>query len=1057
MRFVLVVLITALILSTALWTLGTAGQKEQIYALVLASQNFKVDAEVERRLLQEGIHLVIRDAGEPVSYEMLRLFHFVILIASGDFAGFQTPYFVPHEFVVRYLNGKRNIAELHRYVREGGGLLFMVSMTGAGQETVEGCEELLNPLGIRIVAAQVRDEAHSTCNGEYAWTTNIAPSPVTTKVKCVVYPTNMLRWDDAYATVPFILESKEWQPIVRGMLGSVAARGLQYTKWIPIEGLNEPVIAAIRQFGKGRVAVLGVAPFYTLWMPFARPEGGWIGESHTGMIDGIFLEKGDGKRKSDGWRLLVNMFRWLAEGSDKLGFGGYTEEAYKKAPVPPSAEVPAWLRGWREENGAKAFKVLIGARSYFSDGKGSVKEFAEAAKKAGYSILVMTETFERFDPQNWDKFLNECKAASDKELVVLPGLDIPDVYQNRYLLFGQREFPSDFMLSDDKRAMKEIQYLMLGFGTHFSAIHRPTTTPMVHHLYKFFSGIVVYTYRNGELVDDGTLAYQWHVNNTSQPIPLVVHEVYSPKEVEVASKSGHQLFVFADTLENAVWYLRAGIQHFWESPSLFLVSSGPMIKTLSGGRITVESDVPITEVRLICNYHTERRWLPNEKRVVLDFYLPPSHLRQGFVFVQDAKGRTAISPPLRFGPTARYTWRCSDRQNFFGFAVNYTGTILPDIDIFLPTFGTDEGKSLWPHRFGPRAGENLAPLLEFPFASPAAHITDAFIDQRYWRALWEDVAFDAKAQQGTLRSRVYEAHVRYYDFNISEEYREKDPRRPMMLKEVTIRLRMPVTPIGDVFPVFTKVSPKPVYGYFDEKTGKEIEGRLENGFVDLPVGGYADDLIALSPGIRVSANGEVGFAAPKWSNGPLPVGTTWFARYVKVPKEQLRELRVCMGFGAKKPFELRLSRGKLTNIAYVAYLEAENFGVAGTIEPYPKMPYELPLFIKGINCNWEAAVWREDGSLQHFGVFEGQGIARLDVTKGGKFYAGNIIMADNPEIRLSVLRWDEKGITVEANNPMETDVETLIETPQEIAGKYRLSERVKIPAGRTVRLDFGKR
>jgi hypothetical protein len=351
----------------------------------------------------------------------------------------------------------------------------------------------------------------------------------------------------------------------------------------------------------------------------------------------------------------------------------------------------------------------------------------------------------------------------------------------------------------------------------------------------------------------------------------------------------------------------------------------------------------------------------------------------------------------------------------------------------------------------------LAPLLEFPFASPAAHITDAFIDQRYWRALWEDVAFDAKAQQGTSRSRVYEAHMRYYDFNISEEYREKDPRRPMMLKEVTIRLRMPVTPIGDVFPVFTKVSLKPVYGYFDEKTGKEIEGRLENGFVDLPVGGYADDLIALSPGIRVSANGEVGFAAPKWSNGPLPVGTTWFARYVKVPKEQLRELRVCMGFGAKKPFELRLSRGKLTNIAYVAYLEAENFGVAGTIEPYPKMPYELSLFIQGINCNWEAAVWREDGSLQHFGVFEGQGIARLDVTKGGKFYAGNIIMADNPEIRLSVLRWDEKGITVEANNPMETDVETLIETPQEIAGKYRLSERVKIPAGRTVRLDFGKR
>ncbi|MCS3919781.1 hypothetical protein Q2T83_03930 [Fervidibacter sacchari] len=53
---------------------------------------------------------------------------------------------------------------------------------------------------------------------------------------------------------------------------------------------------------------------------------------------------------------------------------------------------------------------------------------------------------------------------------------------------------------------------------------------------------------------------------------------------------------------------------------------------------------------------------------------------------------------------------------------------------------------------------------------------------------------------------------------------------------------------------------------------------------------------------------------------------------------------------------MKLSQGKLTSIAYVAYLEAENFGIAGTVEPYPKMPYELPLFIKGVNCNWEAAV-----------------------------------------------------------------------------------------------------
>lgn len=1030
-------------------------QNKQIHALLLAPQNFKIDPEIEKRLTREGVNIVSRDIGEPISHDMLRLFHFVILIAAGDLAGFQTPYFVPHEFVVRYLNGKRNIVELLRYVHNGGGLFFSVLMTGAGQETAEGCEELLKPLGIRLLAAQVRDDARSTCNGEYSWTTNIAKSPVTEGVRRIVYPTNMLRWDDAYATVPFALESDEWQPVVRGMPESIAARGWLYTKWIPIEGQKEPVIAAVRQYGRGRVAVLGVSPFYTLWMPFARPQGGWIGESNTGMIDGIFLEKGDEKGSSDGWRLLLNMFKWLAEAGQRAGFGGYSPEKLAKIPQPESATVPPWLSGWREENGAKPFKVLIGARSSFSDGKGSIAECAEAAKRAGYSILVMTETFEHFDPKLWSKFLEECRKASDENLVVLPGLDIPDIYQNRYLLFGQREFPADFMLSADKKAMKETQYLILGFGTHFSAIHRPTTTPMVHHLYKFFSGIVVYTYREGELVDDGMLAYQWHVNNTSQPIPLVVHEVYSPQEVEIAAKSGHQLFVFADRLENAVWYLRAGIQHFWESPSLFLVTSGPMIRTLTGSRIIVESDVPITEVRLICNYYPERLWRPNEKRAILDFHLPPSHLRQCFVYVRDAKGRTAISPPIRLGPTARYTWRCSDRQNFFGFAVGYTGTELPDIGIFVPTFGTDEGKSLWPHRFGPKRGENLAPLLEFPYASPVVHITDAFIDQRYWRALWEETVFDAKPSQGTSRSRVYEAHVRYYDFGISEEYRTKDQRRPMMIKEVTIRLRMPVFPTGDVFPIFTKVSPSPDYGYFDTKTGKEVVGRIDKGFVDLPVGGYAGDLIALSPGIRVNASGEVGFAPPKWSNGPLPVGTTWFARYVKVPKERLRELLDFMGFGQRKMFGLKIHRGKLQELAYAAYLRAERYGVFGEVEPAKEAPYLLPLFIDGVNYNWEAAVWREDGSLEHFGVFEGIGIARLDITKGGKFFAGNIIIADNPELRLSILQWDKNSIFVEAHNPTESEIEATVETPSEITDRYHLQAKIKVPAGSSVRVEFG--
>jgi len=1025
-----------IIMSLVICSVNTAPAQEvgHVNALVLTGAHFRLDDGIRERLDEQGIRLVVRQLGDPVSFEMLRLFEVVVV---PDFAGLSTPVFTPHNHVVRHLNSARNIGLLHEYVQAGGGVFFSPAMLGAGKSIAEGCDALLKPWGVRVLAAQVRDDAHACCEGEYAWTDNVPASAVCQGVRHIVYPTNMLRWDDAYATVPFAFDSPAWQAVVSGMPESVAARSLEYTTWFPVEGQKAPSFAAIREVERGRVAVLGVCPFYTFWMPFAKPKGGWIGESHTGSVDGIFLEKGNGKMPSDGLRLIVNMLRWLAEGSRAAGLGGYSEERLAALPQPAPAQLPAWLTGWRKQTGARPFKVLVGARSAYSDGQGTVSEFSNAARQAGYDILVMTETFEHIAPGAWDEFYADCLAASSEELVVLPGLDIPDVYQNRYILFGQRSFPEPFMLSDDGMAIKAVQNLALGFGTHFAAIHRPSSTPMVHQLYKFCPGMVVFTYRGGSLADDGLLAYEWHVNNLTQPLPIVVHEVRSPDEVEVAASSGHQLFVFADTVANAAWYLRAGEQHFWESPPLFLVSAGPLVRTLSWGEIEVESKSPIVDVQLRNHGYAERRWRPNARQVSLRYHFPASHLRLCYLYVEDEEGRTAISAPLRGGPTPRYTWRCSDRQNFFGWAWNYIGTRLPDVNVQVPAFGTDEGRGLWPHSGGPRRGENTAPLLEFPYASPEVYVTDAYLDQRYWRALWEEVAYDARAPQGTGRSRVYEGRVRYYDFNIPWQERTqgmvKDPRRPMMVKEITLRLRRPVIPQGPVFPVFTSVSSGPQYGYFEPRGGKWVSGRLQEGFVDLPVGGYAADLIALSPGIRVSASGSVGFAAPQWPSGSLPTGTSWFARYVRVPAEaDMERMRV----------------------AYVAYLEADRFGVAGTVQAAAEMPYLLPLFIEGLNCNWHAAVWRGEGSLDDFGVFEGRGLAKLDVTKGGPFYAGNIIVAGNAEIRLSVLDWMPEHIVLEANNPTRSTVETVVETPAEIKGRYHLRLKVSVPAGRSVRFRF---
>ncbi|HEY3417007.1 MAG TPA: hypothetical protein VGM23_09010, partial [Armatimonadota bacterium] len=154
------------------------------------------------------------------------------------------------------------------------------------------------------------------------------------------------------------------------------------------------------------------------------------------------------------------------------------------------------------------------------------------------------------------------------------------------------------------------------------------------------------------------------------------------------------------------------------------------------------------------------------------------------------------------------------------------------------------------------------------------------------------------------------------------------------------------------------------------------------------------------------------------------------------------------------PFKLAFTRGKKEGLAFVASLQAEGYGVAGTIQPADKMPYTLPLFISGVNANWDATVVRENGTMDDFGVFEGIGRARLDVTKGGTFYAGNIITAGDPHLGLSITRWDANGITVDLNNPTDTPITTLISTPREINGKYRLQQQITIPAGSSRQQEF---
>ncbi|PIY49349.1 MAG: hypothetical protein COZ05_00715, partial [Armatimonadetes bacterium CG_4_10_14_3_um_filter_59_10] len=80
---------------------------------------------------------------------------------------------------------------------------------------------------------------------------------------------------------------------------------------------------AVRDVGKGRLAVVAVSPVYTIW-----------GYGHP-MWEGVTMTEGDGYRKSDTARLFDNLYRWL--GGDRAGkaVGGYQmTESEAKGEVP---------------------------------------------------------------------------------------------------------------------------------------------------------------------------------------------------------------------------------------------------------------------------------------------------------------------------------------------------------------------------------------------------------------------------------------------------------------------------------------------------------------------------------------------------------------------------------------------------------------------------------------------------------------------------------------------------------------------------------------------------
>jgi hypothetical protein len=525
----------------------------------LSATEFQLDPAVKSALEKKGLVFDTKSLYAPLDPETLAKYRVVIL---PDLPAVSPASFASRLAFERSRTFAENLAMLPRYVAAGGGLFF-----SPGPSAAVGLPQVSSFLGLFGAGAQsgqARDEKRLAVLGkdgpfpaEYSWTTNVERDPITEGVGSIFYPAGRLRWDGVYSTPVLNFSDPAWKPLVRGMDTSVAAVKFGHGSWLVRS--RQPILAAQRTYGKGRVFVFAPVAYHTFWHPFADPPEGRLGEALTGPISGVVWERGAGGRRSDVHRLVENALGWLAQPPAE------GEIAVEASPHP--AVFPEWLFTWRDGDGSKWFKVFVGARSTFSDGSGSVADCARAARLAGVGLLVMTETFESFDPRKWEDFRRECASAEDERLKVLPGLDMADRYGARYILMNPGQFPDPEILAPDGKSLRENEYLAFGFEGSTSILHRPSGSPIPAPLQKHFQGVSVFTYRDGKLVDDGFAAYEWQLFHFSNPMPFVVHETFSPAEITAAAGTGAQLLVGAKSVEDVRWYLtHHGMTQFWESP-----------------------------------------------------------------------------------------------------------------------------------------------------------------------------------------------------------------------------------------------------------------------------------------------------------------------------------------------------------------------------------------------------------------------------------------------------------------------------------------------------------
>jgi len=483
----------------------------------------------------------------------------------------------------------------------------------------------------------------------------------------------------------------DWQVVARGarsMHSTPCSRhDVPLQPWKPKAMIEaSPPFAAVRAVGKGRLGVLALRKSWLFTPPGHCPTAE------------VMLTAGTGGKPSDYLRLTANMIRWLAEPSLAAGLGGAATPADLLDPKPqvwPPQPQKAWKVEWKLGD-QRQTPGLIGARTRLSGAKGTVADYAKAARDAGLQFIVFLEDSMKMDQAAWDKLVAECTAASSPDFAAVPGLTYEDAQGNHLYAFADEvAFPKPSMLLPDKRLattqsmrsrayfdyVNELmrQHIISGFWRHKENVIPPVD-------YKLYNGFPIITNVDGRPVDEAldTFAYFQGIGGCQAALAFEI--MTAPSQVAARAKDGWRVVAHRPPGDlRSKWH--HGAWSFSGSGSQY-ITNGPEISGWQGpNRLTeprghrwrpdlwewrvgirARSDVGLKSVSILDGDRALfRRWLCNGAREFEAQVVLANCQQLGlFPIVEDVRGRRAIGMSFWNRNLNMEEFFCSDRCNSLG-------------------------------------------------------------------------------------------------------------------------------------------------------------------------------------------------------------------------------------------------------------------------------------------------------------------------------------------------------------------------------------------------------